>query len=172
MRPLGARPAGDHADTVCRYRRDGVLSDLAALRTAANIVDQSFIPVLLVIHECWNAPVQALSLPQSRSRKWDYLSVTHNIIYGRTRDVLLIVLLSCSSMLAFMTVAELPSTYICANVYAFRTVIPVLQIAGTCLDTFIIISAGHLVFRGHENTSVPSSKSVASLGWALLVSNS
>ncbi len=74
-------------------------------------------------------------------------------------------------MLAFMTVAELPSTYICANVYAFRIVIPVLQIAGTFLDTFIIISAGHLVFRGHETTSVPSSKSVASLGWALLVSN-
>lgn len=67
------------------------------------------------------------------------------------------------------TATEPPrSTYICADVFKYRGIVPFSQILATVLDCSIIILVVGLVSRGKASQS-QDTKSYSSVGWAFIV---
>lgn len=61
------------------------------------------------------------------------------------------------------------STYICAGTLSFRSLIPVLQILGTCLDVSLYILTKTVAFKGQERTELDIIKATRSLAVVMLV---
>ena len=126
------------------------------------------IPLIVAIHDFWTVRTHEPSYGQDGGTS-RLASLQSRIARSRYRFLLPTICLALG--IATITAAtESPrSTYICADVFRYRGVVPFSQVLATILDCSIIILVVGLVNRG-KVSQAPDAKSYSSVGWAFIVS--
>lgn len=125
------------------------------------------VPVALIAYEIFARPIGARNASNDSQHIGHYLS---KVIHSRFRYMVPMAMMTMGAVYFYTSIPRPRSSFICAQASPYPISIPILQIAGTVLDTLILTLTYNLVFRGRSRSVMPSSKDLAAPGWALLVS--